>query len=81
MATGCILVYPMQLAIAAGAAGDYLFQSFGSGWIAQHHDFWLRKLLGFCIVCKSNFNIESRLNTCLIFGAYLKEVIVNLGKL
>jgi hypothetical protein len=53
MATGCILVYPMQLAIATGAAGDYIFQSFGFNSDLPQA-FWLRKLFGFSIVCREN---------------------------
>lgn len=50
MAAGCVLVYPMQTAIAAEAAGEYIVQGFGLG--NAGNVFWLRKLIGFGIVCE-----------------------------
>ncbi|KAL7070415.1 hypothetical protein ACQ4LE_010438 [Meloidogyne hapla] len=48
MVSGCVIVYPMQLAIAASASGEYIVQ--GLGFFDHPHVYWLNKLFGFSIV-------------------------------
>ena len=63
MCVGCILLYPATLAVQAQAFSEYIIRGIGIEFVNESEDFWVKKCLGFSLICKFVHSESINMNT------------------